>query len=233
MLSVVWAELTPGIVQAIVPPRIQPAPRGTVRRSKVGKAPRLEAEQQHEVGVQNGAWGVICRLIHEACLGSLHEVCPLLSGCRSGRGEVLDEPDRVVGLVDGDKVEPGAAYLTGRVFGEDRNPAQPAGGVAEFQDQPFGRERVHQGRDVIARAAAGPLVGQAPDFLDGPADLRDRFQAQCGPGEDQAAKLSQAAEDLAVVAVVEGDVSLDLSRLGSGRASATACSTAWKIWSGV
>src|SRR5208283_4246996 len=44
MLSVVWAELTPGIVQAIVPPRIQPAPWGTVRRSKLGEAPRLEAE---------------------------------------------------------------------------------------------------------------------------------------------------------------------------------------------
>jgi hypothetical protein len=76
MLSVVWAELTPGIVQAIVPPRIQPAPWGTVRRSKAGEAPRLEAEQQREIGVQNGAWSVICRLIHEAFLGSLHEVCP-------------------------------------------------------------------------------------------------------------------------------------------------------------
>jgi len=134
MLSAVRAELTPGIVQAIVPLRIQPAPRGTVRPGKVGEAPRLEAEQQHEVGVQNGAWGVPCRLIPEAFLGSLHEVCPLLSGCRSGRGKVLDEPDRAVGLVDGDMVEPGDAHPTGRVFGEDRNPSQPARGVAEFQD---------------------------------------------------------------------------------------------------
>ena len=49
---------------------------GTVRPRKVGEAPRLEAEQEREVGVQNGAWGVTCRLIHEAFLGSLHEVCP-------------------------------------------------------------------------------------------------------------------------------------------------------------
>ena len=54
MLSAVRAELTPSIVQAIVPLRIQPAPRGTVRPGKVREAPRLKAEQQHEVGVQNG-----------------------------------------------------------------------------------------------------------------------------------------------------------------------------------
>src|SRR5208337_2403255 len=50
--------------------------KGTVRRSKAGEAPRLEAEQQREIDVQNGTWSVICRLIHEAFLGSLHEVCP-------------------------------------------------------------------------------------------------------------------------------------------------------------
>ena len=76
MLSIVKATPAPGLVQAILPPRIQPAPGGTVRRGRVGKAPGLEAEQERQIGVQNGAFRVLGRLIHEAFLGPQHEVHP-------------------------------------------------------------------------------------------------------------------------------------------------------------
>ena len=72
----VSAERFPGQLETLLPLRIQRVLRGTVQGIKFRETPRLDAEQESEICVKNGAWRSGLRLIERVFLGVLHEVNP-------------------------------------------------------------------------------------------------------------------------------------------------------------